>query len=71
MRLRLLPSAARLRKAVARRKVSPMGWPASWAWYARYRAYQARLTGQPIGETFRRATAFLNLAADGSSLSRT
>src|SRR5438874_753378 len=37
----------------------------------RYRAYQAQLAGQPIGETFRQATAFLNLAADGSSLSRT
>ena len=37
MRLRLLPLAARLRKAVACLKVSPMGWPASWAWYARYR----------------------------------
>jgi hypothetical protein len=37
----------------------------------RYRAYQAQLAGQPIGETFRRATAFLNLAANGSSLSRT
>ena len=38
---------------------------------ARYRAYQAQLAGQPIGETFRRATAFLRLAVDGSSLSRT
>ena len=37
----------------------------------RYRAYQAQLAGQPIGETFRRATAFLHLAAEGSSLSRT
>ena len=37
----------------------------------RYRAYQAQLAGQPIGETFRRATAFLRLAAEGSSLSRT
>ena len=37
----------------------------------RYRAYQAQLAGQPIGETFRQATAFLNLAANGSSLSRT
>ncbi len=37
----------------------------------RYRAYQAQLAGQPIGETSRHATAFLNLAADGSSLSRT
>jgi hypothetical protein len=37
----------------------------------RYRAYQAQLAGQPIGETFSQATAFLNLAADGSSLSRT
>ena len=37
----------------------------------RYRAYQARLAGQPIGETIGRATAFLRLAAEGSSLSRT
>ena len=37
----------------------------------RYRAYQAQLAGQPIGETFRRVTAFLRLAAEGSSLSRT
>jgi len=38
---------------------------------ARYRAYQAQLAGQPVGETFNQATAFLNLAADGTSLSRT
>jgi hypothetical protein len=38
-----------------------------WA-MTRYRAYQAQLAGQPIGETFSHATAFLNLAADGSSL---
>src|SRR5438128_8555342 len=37
----------------------------------RYRAYQAQLAGPPIGETFSPATAFLNLAANGSSLSRT
>jgi hypothetical protein len=37
----------------------------------RYQAYQAQLAGQPVGATFRRATAFLRLAADGSSLSRT
>ena len=37
----------------------------------RYRAYQAQLAAQPIGQTFRRATAFLRLAAKGSSLSRT
>ena len=37
----------------------------------RYHAYQAQLAAQPIGETFRRATAFLRLAAKGSSLSRT
>ncbi len=37
----------------------------------RYRAYQAQLAGQPIGETFSQATAFLRLAAEGSSLSRT
>jgi hypothetical protein len=36
----------------------------------RYRAYQAQLAGQPIGETFSRTTAFLRLAAEGSSLSR-
>jgi|SRR5450755_1398263 hypothetical protein len=37
----------------------------------RYRAYQAQLAGQPIGETFSRATAFLHLAAEDSSRSRT
>jgi hypothetical protein len=30
---------------------------------ARYRAYQAHLAGQPIGTTFGRTAAFLNLAA--------
>ena len=29
----------------------------------RYRQYQAHLAGQPVGETFRRAVAFLRLAA--------
>ena len=37
----------------------------------RYRAYQGKLAGQPVEGTFRRATAFLRLAAEGSSLSRT
>ena len=37
----------------------------------RYLAYQAQLAGHPIGETFSRAVAFLRLAAEGSSLSRT
>jgi len=32
----------------------------------RYRDYQAWLAGQPIGETFGRAAAFLQLASDGS-----
>jgi hypothetical protein len=32
----------------------------------RYRAYQVRLAGRPVGETFERAAAFLRLAADGS-----
>jgi hypothetical protein len=32
----------------------------------RYRAYQARLAGQPIGEAFGRAAAFLRLASDDS-----
>ena len=32
----------------------------------RYREYQARLANQPIGETFGRAAAFLQLASDGS-----
>jgi hypothetical protein len=36
----------------------------------RYRAYQARLAAQPIGETFIQAVAFLCLAAEDSSLSR-
>jgi hypothetical protein len=30
----------------------------------RYREYQARLAGQPVGETFRRAAAFLRLASE-------
>lgn len=30
----------------------------------RYREYQARLAGQPVGDTFRRAAAFLGLAAE-------
>jgi hypothetical protein len=33
---------------------------------ARYRAYQAYLAGQPIGQTFGRAAEFLNLAATGA-----
>jgi hypothetical protein len=33
---------------------------------ARYRAYQAYLAGQPIGQTFDRAAEFLNLAATGA-----
>jgi len=37
----------------------------------RYRAYEAQLAGQPVGATFRRAAAFLRLAAEGSSLSCT
>jgi hypothetical protein len=37
----------------------------------RYRAYQAQLAGQPIGKTFSKATAFLRLAVEGSSLSNT
>jgi hypothetical protein len=34
----------------------------------RYRAYQAQLAGQPLGDTFSRATAFLRLADEESSL---
>jgi hypothetical protein len=41
------------------------------AWeLARYRAYQAHLAGQPVGETFGRAAAFLNVAV-ASALSTT
>jgi hypothetical protein len=36
----------------------------------RYRAYQRRLAGRPVGETFGHAVAFLRLAADSSSLTR-
>jgi hypothetical protein len=32
----------------------------------RYRAYQAQLAGHPVGDTFRRAAAFLRLAAERS-----
>jgi hypothetical protein len=35
----------------------------------RYQAYQHQLAGQPIGETFSHAVAFLRLAAESSSLS--
>ena len=35
----------------------------------RYRSYQAELAGRAIGESFTRASAFLQLAADSSSLS--
>jgi hypothetical protein len=34
----------------------------------RYRAYQAQLAGQPLGDTFSRATAVLRLADEASSL---
>ena len=34
----------------------------------RYRAYQAQLAGQFVGDTFGRATAFLRLADEASSL---
>ena len=45
--------------------------PRGRAWeLARYRGYQAQLAGQPIGQTFDRAAAFLNLAA-ASALSIT
>jgi len=38
--------------------------PSGQAWeMARYRAYQSQLAGRTVGETFRRATGFLNLAA--------
>jgi hypothetical protein len=38
--------------------------PRGRAWeLARYRAYQAHLAGQPIGQTFGQTAAFLNLAA--------
>ena len=33
---------------------------------SRYREYQAHLAGRPVGETFRRAAAFLGLASEGS-----
>jgi hypothetical protein len=33
---------------------------------ARYREYQAQLAGKPVGETFRRAAAFLRLASEGA-----
>jgi len=46
--------------------------PGAQEWeMTRYRAYQAQLAGQPVGATFRHATAFLRLAAEGTSLSRT
>ena len=39
--------------------------------HTRYRAYQARLAAQPIGDTFIQAVAFLRLAAESGTLSRT
>jgi hypothetical protein len=36
----------------------------------RYRSYQAQLAGRPIGETFGRATAFLQQAVDARNLTR-
>ena len=33
---------------------------------ARYREYQAQLAARPVGETFRRAAAFLQVASEGS-----
>jgi len=40
----------------------------AWEWeMTRYRAYQAQLAGQPIGDSFSRATAFLCLADEESS----
>jgi hypothetical protein len=36
----------------------------------RYRAYQARLAGQPVGQTFRLAAGFLDLVCATSDLSR-
>ncbi len=45
--------------------------PAAREWeMTRYRAYQAQLAGQPAGETFSRAVAFLRQAAEDSSLTR-
>lgn len=47
-----------------------LGWlpPRGRAWErARYDAYQAQLAGHTIGETFRRATAFLTLACPEAS----
>jgi len=42
--------------------------PRSLDWeLARYRAYQSRLAGRPVQETFRRAATFLKAAADGVS----
>ena len=41
--------------------------PRGQAWeLARYRAYQAYLAGQPVGQTFRRTAEFLNLTAAGA-----
>jgi hypothetical protein len=43
--------------------------PRGRAWeMTRYRAYQAQLAGHPVGETFDRAVAFLELAADRARL---
>lgn len=43
--------------------------PSRRAWErARYHAYQAQLAGHPVGDTFGRAAAFLNLAAAQADL---
>ena len=43
--------------------------PRSHDWeLTRYRAYESRLAGQPVGETFQRAAEFLKLAAAGATV---
>ena len=43
--------------------------PRSQDWeLTRYRAYESRLAGQAVGQTFRRAADFLKLAAAGATV---
>jgi hypothetical protein len=53
-------------KSVQRPALAPLA-PRGQAWeMTRYRAYQAQLAGQTVGETFERAVGFLLLAAEAS-----
>ena len=62
----LAPRLRRLDLAIgARARAHPLTDRRGREWeLTRYRAYQARLAGHPVGETFTQATAFLGLVAE-------